>query len=112
VVLLGVRVTGHEPLYWDDPFWWRGSIVYGRRGAWVHSPWWGPFPPMPSYEREVVLLIRDRKTGRALYEARASNDGGSPSIHSLLPAMFEAALKDFPAPGPNPRRVVTAITKP
>lgn len=110
VVLLGARVTGTEAYYWDDPFWWRGSLVYGRRGVWLRSPWWGAFPPTPIYEREVAVLIRDRRTGQALYEARASNDGGSPSIYSLLPAMFEAALKDFPATGPNPRRIVTPIS--
>ena len=46
-----------------------------------------------------------------LYEARASNDGASPSIESLLPAMFEAAMKDFPHTGINPRKVTTEITK-
>ena len=42
-------------------------------------------------EREVALLIRDRKNGQLLYEARASNAGPSASIDYLLPAMFEAA---------------------
>ena len=64
---------------------------------------------MPSYEREVAVLIRDKKSGEPLYEARATNDGGSPSINALLGAMYEAALKDFPAGGANPRRVTTPI---
>ena len=38
-----------------------------------------------------------------------TNDGFSSSITSLLPAMFEAGLKDFPRGGANPRRVVTQI---
>jgi hypothetical protein len=54
---------------------------------------WGP--RWDSYEREVALLIRDRKTGTLLYEARANNSGPSAAIDYLLPAMFEAALKDF-----------------
>ena len=71
-----------------------------------------PIGPRPTYDREVALLIRDRKTGQPLYEARAVNDGTSPSINALLPAMFEAAMKDFPSAGVNPRRVVTQINKP
>jgi hypothetical protein len=67
--------------------------------------------PSTTFEREVALLIRDRKTGQLLYEARASNAGPSASIDYLLPAMFEAALKDFPSGGPNPRSVITQISK-
>jgi Domain of unknown function (DUF4136) len=107
VVQLGARVTGNDRTLWDDPIWWRGSIVYGRRGAYFHPFWFGP--PTPVYDREVALLIRDRKTGTPLYETRASNDGTSPSIESLLPAMFAAALTDFPTPALSPRRVVTKI---
>ena len=50
-------------------------------------------------------LIRDRKSGQALYEARATTDGASSASSNLLAAMFEAALKDFPNAGLNPRRV-------
>jgi hypothetical protein len=109
-VLLGARVSPSDRYPWDDPFWWHGGLVWGRHGYWV-GPWWGMHAPSPTYEREVAILIRDRKTGTPLYEARASNDGASPSIESLLPAMFAAAMKDFPAAGPNPRRVVTPITR-
>lgn len=107
VVQLGARVTGNDRYLWDDPIWWRGSVVYGRRGAYFSPFWFGP--PTPTYDREVALLIRDRRTGTPLYEARASNDGASPSIESLLPAMFAAALADFPTPAVSPRRVVTKI---
>jgi hypothetical protein len=105
----GARVSGTGWVY-DDPFWWRGPY-YGRWGR----PFWGPpgfgFPPTPIYEREVALLIRDRKSGTPLYEARASNDGTSPGIYALLAAMFEAAMKDFPNGGINPRQVTTEISK-
>jgi hypothetical protein len=63
----------------------------------------------PTYDREVVVLIRDRRTGQTVYETRAATSGFSPSISSLLPAMFEAALKDFPVADGKPRRVVTEI---
>lgn len=115
VVQLGARVSATET-YYDDPFWWRGGL-YSHRFV---RPWprygvgvgFGVGIPTTNYEREVAVLIRDRKSGQPLYETRASNDGGSPSIQSLLPAMFEAAMKDFPAGSVTPRRVTTEITTP
>ena len=111
VVQLGARVSATEA-YYDDPFWWRGGL-YAHRFA---RPWpyygFGLGMPTVTYEREVALLIRDRKSGQPLYETRASNDGGSPSIQSLLPAMYEAAMKDFPAGSVTPRQVTTEIAKP
>lgn len=111
IVQLGARVNATEQ-YYDDPFWWRGGL-YSHRFS---RPW--PYYgigfgiPSTTYEREVALLIRDRKSGQPLYETRASNDGGSPSIQSLLPAMYEAAMKDFPAGSVTPRQVTTEIAKP
>ena len=111
VVQLGARVSATEA-YYDDPFWWRGGL-YAHRFA---RPWpsygFGLSLPTVTYEREVALLIRDRKSGQPLYETRASNDGGSAAMASLLPAMFEAAMKDFPAASPTPRRVTTPLTPP
>jgi len=110
IVALGARVSATEQ-YYDDPFWWRGGL-YSHRFS---RPW--PYYgigfgiPSTTYAREVALLIRDRKSGQPLYETRASNDGGSPSIQSLLPAMFEAAMKDFPAGSVTPRQVTTEIGK-
>jgi hypothetical protein len=117
-VTLGARVTPNQMSPYDDPFWWHGGLwahrFYGRP-YWRHGPYWGhpfgsAFYASPTYEREVAMLIRDRKTGQPLYETRVTNDGYSPSINSLLSAMFEAGLKDFPAGGANPRRVVTQIS--
>jgi hypothetical protein len=62
------------------------------------------------YEREVAVLIRDRASGKPLYESRASRESSSPSTASVtLGAMFEAALMDFPKLGMNPRRVEVAL---
>ena len=111
IVALGARVNATEQ-YYDDPFWWRGGL-YSHRFS---RPW--PYYgigfgiPTTTYEREVALLIRERKSGQPLYDTRATNDGGSPSIQSLLPAMFEAAMKDFPAGSVTPRQVTTEITRP
>lgn len=116
VVLLGARVSAYDRYYYyDDPFWWRGSLYYSRFGRPYIGHGFGlglgfGFPS-PTYEREVAVLIRDRKTGTPLYEARATNDGASSAILSLLPAMYEAAMTDFPHGGPNPRKVTTPITR-
>jgi hypothetical protein len=113
-VQLGARITATERSPFDDPFWFGGlhrPYPFARPGR----PWFGPgwryggFGPRLGdygYEREVGVLIRDRRTGEPLYEARATNDGGfSPMVETALPAMFEAALKDFPNAGPKPHRV-------
>jgi len=117
-VTLGARVSLNEPSPFDSPYWWRGGLYahryyyghYGRpfyrTGFGFHGGW--PYDS-PTYEREIGLLIRDRKSGQPLYEARVTNDGYSSSIHSLLGAMFEAGLKDFPNGGAAPHRVVTQI---
>lgn len=115
-VQLGARVNAQERSPYDDPFWWRGGLYHShfdrphRAGGFGFGLGFGyGSSSLPNYEREVAVLIRDKKSGEPLYEARATNDGGSPSINSLLGAMYEAALKDFPAVGANPRRVTTTI---
>lgn len=118
---LGARVTSNDPWIYNDPLFWRGGMRYGYGYGYGYGRWgrgWGPgwgfnsgFGYTPTFDREVALLIRDRKTGQLLYEARASNTGPSASIDYLMPAMFEAALKDFPSAGPNPRSVTTPISR-
>ena len=98
---------------WDDPLWWRGGFGYWRHGPWG-SPRWGlgvGYGPgsFPRYEREVALLIRDRSSGKPLFEARASSEGNTRADTPILGAMFEAALVDFPRVGVNPRRVVVEV---
>jgi hypothetical protein len=129
-VTLGARVTANQMSPYADPFWWRGGLwaqgfygrpFYGHPSFWgpgyspFWGPWgaWGPWGPMhasPTYEREVALLIRDRRSAQPLFEARVVNDGFSPSMDALLTAMFQSALVDFPQAGPNPRRVVIPLS--
>lgn len=118
---IGARVTTNDPWIYNDGLFlhgaWRYGYGYGHGfRPWGRGPFWGMnagfgYDGSPTFEREVALLIRDRKTGQLLYEARASNTGPSASIDYLLPAMFEAAMKEFPAIGPNPHSVTTQITK-
>jgi len=110
LVQVGARTTRYDRYLWDDPIWWRGGFGY-----WRHPPWPGPYWGVsarydaPRYDREVALLLRDRSTGKPLFEAHASSEAGVGADNPALQAMFEAALMDFPRLGVNPRRVVVSI---
>lgn len=114
-VTLGARVSAQQPSPFDDPFWWHGGLWGYRHWGYPYyryGPRWGwgpPFYDSPVYEREVAMLIRDRKTGQPLYEVRVTNDSYSAGIASVLGAMFEAGMKDFPRAMAAPHRVVTQI---
>lgn len=94
-----------DPFYWGlgvgRP--WRSPYWYGGYGM------WGSSYDSPFYERNVAVLIRDRSSGKPLYESRASSDGVSAGGTPMLEAMFEAALKDFPKPAVSPRQVTTPL---
>lgn len=109
LVQVGVRSTTTERYVWADPVWYRGGF-----GTWRYSPWMGPgwgwsmsarVEPA-RYDREVALLLRDRASGKPLFETHASNEGSGSLGATTMAAMFEAALLDFPHLGVNPRRVV------
>jgi hypothetical protein len=110
LVQVGARDDRYVVSPWDDPLWWRGGFGYWRYGPWV-SPRWGAsmrygYYDFPRIERQVAVLIRDRASGKPLFETRASSEGTMRSDAALLSAMFEAAMMDFPRLGMNPRRVV------
>lgn len=118
---LAAHVSLNDPWFYNDPFPWRGSLRFGT--GWGHGRWgrsgWGTglglgfgygVDSVTAFEREVAVLIRDRKTGELLYEARASNNGSSNGVDALLPAMFRAAMQGFPAIGPNPRNVMVQVS--
>ncbi len=60
-------------------------------------------------ESEVAVLLRDRASGKPLYEARASTDSSARADAAMLSAMYQAALMDFPKTGLNPRRVTVPL---
>ncbi len=109
-IQLGVRMTQLERSPFDDPLWYGAGpygrpFFYGRYGRPLWGPAWGPGwrygysswnDGFPYYEREAAVLIRDKASGEPLFEARANSDGSSSDVARLLPAMFSAALKDFP----------------
>ena len=113
LVQVGSRVGRSEPT-WAAPIWWGGSFGYYRHGPWI-GPRWGLNYQYDAlrYDREVAVLIRDRSSGKPLFEARASNEGiASNASGNTLAAMFEAAMLDFPRLGMNPRRVSVPLTAP
>lgn len=111
LVQLGLRSARQEPSPWSDPLWWRGGY-----GAWRYNPWvgvrWNPLwhDEWRRIDREAAVLIRDRASGKPLYEARATTDSSAAGTASGLRALFAAALKDFPATGINPRDVRVLLT--
>ena len=110
LVQVAARVNVADTGPWADPLWWRGGYGFWRRGPWL-GPYWGLNAryDFPRYDREVALLIRDRASGKPLFETRASSEGAVRADAPLLAAMYEAALMDFPRLGINPRRVVVAL---
>jgi hypothetical protein len=116
VVQLGVRVTRVEPSPWHDPLWWHGTLPVWRTAPWVSLRWGPPGWAHPwrddlwrlsRTESEVAVLIRERASGKPLYEARAVTDSGRGS--AVLGGLMAAALKDFPSTGLNPRRVTVPL---
>ena len=107
---VSVQLTANvTPAVYPEPFGWSGGLGFGRgpfrHGAAWHTGFGMSYVGSVRYEREVAVLIRDRNDGRPLYETRARNEGLTSAIDDYLPAMFVAALKDFPSGGVNPRRI-------
>jgi hypothetical protein len=103
---------------WDDPLWWRGGYGSWRYGPWGAPRWGGlwarhdlaPYPLYATqYERQVALLIRDRTSGKPLFESHATSEGIVRADGPLFGAMFEAALAEFPKLSEKPRRVDVII---
>lgn len=106
LVQLGARAARVASPVWDDPLWLRGGFGRYHRGPWMGPSWglgWAYAPPR--YEQEAALLLRDRASGKPLYETRAASDGSGRADEATLAAMFTAALADFPRPALSPRRV-------
>lgn len=114
LVTLGARVTAYDPVPWDDPLWWRwrGRLLSPRYGYVGPGPWgWRQDPFFDRrYDRAVAVLLRDRASGEALYEAHASNEGISAG-DGLLGPLFSASLAEFPKVDPKSHRVSVQATR-
>jgi len=111
-VQVGLRTTRTDYGPWADPMWWHGGFGYYRRGPWMGPSWsMSVYGSPPRYDREVALLIRDRASGKPLFEARASNESAASMSPTVTAALFQAALMDFPKTGLNPRRVSVPLSQ-
>jgi predicted small secreted protein len=112
LVQVGARDARFIVQPWDEPLWWRGGFGYWRHGPWG-SPRWGIDMryDFPRYESQVGVLIRDRATGKPLYETRAASETNYRADSVIYGALFEASLMDFPSLGMSPRRVVVALPR-
>ena len=110
LVQVGARDARYVLSPWDDPLWWRGGFGYWRHGPWVSSRWGVNLRyEFPRYEQQVAVLVRDRASGKPLYETRAASESNLRADDATFGALFEAALMDFPRPGVNPLRVVVEL---
>lgn len=103
---------------WDDTFGWRpGYGPYGWGPAWRtgFGPWppfYGPaFAPNPLYRHELTVLLRDLSSQQVVFESKAVHEGLWASADLLLPALIEAALRDFPTPPAGVRRVEVELPR-
>lgn len=113
-VQLGVRVQREDRLDWPDN-WYFGGIGAGWGGSRFarRSPWSAAWPPSsPWFQREVSLVIRDLRTGQVAYETHASQEGVWSETKLILPALFNAALSDFPASSTGVRKINVQVPSP
>ena len=123
-VQLGARITETALSPYDDPFWYGGMYPWPRPFGYgrYRGSYWGPYGGgwyrgyggyySPYYDREAAVLIRDKRSGEPLYEARAQSQGPTTGLTTVLPALFVAAMKDFPAGSPtNPRRITVEMAR-
>lgn len=94
----GYIVTPRGHVIWRNDFGGFGAFggYYGFYGS-------------PYYLRSIRLTLRNLTTNQIVYETHASQDGPWANTDAILPAMFEAALRDFPNPPQGPRRVDVQI---
>ncbi len=112
LVQLGARLTRVATPVWDDPMWFRGGFGRYHRGPWFGPSWsLGWAYTAPRYEYETAMLLRDRASGKPLYETRAASDSAGRPDEATLGAMFMAALTDFPRPALNPRQVSVPLAR-
>lgn len=115
-VSAGMKIEPRSP--WDGP--WPGyglgwNLGWGTRGGSLMIGGRGPFMrglyDSPYYWRQVSVIIRRINSAQVVYETHASHDGPWPDSDAVLPAMLDAALKDFPTPPQGPRRVNIEIPR-
>lgn len=93
-------VAQHQPRF-------GGGVMVGTGGFWYPSAY--VMLEQPWYSHTVHLLMRDLASTRVAYESTARFEGPWSDSANLLPAILEAALRDYPNPPPGPRKVVIEL---
>lgn len=116
-VSLTVNVQPYRADAWGNPLYqpWPGYGHFvlggGTGGASMGLGMGMHFPPSTSYRRELSLVLRDLRNSQVAYETRVMHEGPWSDTSNILPAMFQAALTDFPNPPAGPRRVNIEIPR-
>ena len=119
-VQIGARITETALSPYDDPFWYGGMYPWHRPFGYARyygRAYWGPgwrhgyWDYYNSYyDREAAILIRDKRSGEPLFEARAQSQGPTTGLTTVLPALFVAAMRDFPTGSTsNPHRITVEM---
>lgn len=113
-VLLGTRVQSYLTDTFGRPLGSAGNGLYGSIMLGTGGSAFGMgmrFPPPTHYRFEASLLLRDLSSGAVVFESRATHDGPWSDTHNILPAIFDAALQDFPHPPSGPRQIKIEIPR-
>ncbi|MFG6432432.1 hypothetical protein [Roseateles sp. LYH14W] len=114
LVTLGSVRTASDPspraLHRDAALWtrWQGDLLQTSWPDASRSLRQDPFLTDQRHDRAVIVLLRDRASGEALYKASALNTGlvrTAPSTAQL----FDVALAEFPKANPKGASVPTPV---
>lgn len=111
-VQIGVNVLEYIRPSVRQPRW--GGYIMGSTGA----PWYpgiggGIMLSMepPWYSHTVHVLMRDIASAQVVFESTARFEGPWSDSANLLPAILDAALRDYPTPPPGVRKVVVELPR-
>ncbi|GIX15882.1 MAG: hypothetical protein KatS3mg119_0068 [Rhodothalassiaceae bacterium] len=70
---------------------------YGFFYPYIYDPFYGPdIESQTVYTRQLSLKIRDRQTGRVVFEGRAVSEGPTRELNLVMPYLVEAMFRNFP----------------
>ncbi len=112
-VSYSMKVDAHAPWEQPEPAWGWGIGLGGRGGSVMLGAGlpFGGLATLPYYRRQISLIIRSLASNQVVYESHATHDGRWADTEAVLPAMFDAVLKDFPNPPAGVRRINIEIPR-
>jgi hypothetical protein len=108
-----VQVQWRTDSYTSDPDGTGLGLRWGF-GLGIGGPAWGMrsgirHMPPTWYKTTLDLLLRDTSTAQVVYETHATHDGPWADTANLLPALVQAALRDYPQAVAGPRTIVVEL---